>query len=165
MNDSRRFNALHSAVLGLLLTMALHGAAWATMVPSGTYLYDATFSESDAGFISFDGTGFVTPTDPNALTDTLLFELTSGSGTWNAPFADAVFSISSGFAVQSTVVIDLDNNGVDSGDSISSQLGPGSFSFKDSDEKVIVVGSFNSATFAADHSGNSGGIISSIGGG
>lgn len=165
MNYSRRFNALHSAVLGLLLTMALHGAAWATMVPSGTYLYDATFSESDAGFISFDGTGFVTPTDPNALTDTLLFELTSGAGTWNAPFADAVFSISSGFAVQSTVVIDLDNNGVDSGDSISSQLGPGSFSFKDSDEKVIVVGSFNSATFAADHSGNSGGIISSIGGG
>ena len=151
-------------ISGLLFLGAVDQAL-GTLVPVGTYSFGATFSEVNTGLMAFDGNQFVTVTDSNQPRDTLRMQLIDDSGVLLQDYADATFSIISGFSVQSTVVIDRSSNGVDSGDNISSQIGPGVFSFVDSYDKIIVKGAFDSATFASDHSGNSGGIIASSGGG
>ena len=163
MTFFRGARILAQLVLGATVWFGIHSTISATTVPNGTYSFDAIFS--DSGLMSFDGTRFTTPADPNVPVDNLNVELEDGSGTLLQGYPDATFQIDSGFQVESTIIVDTNNNDVGPGDAISSQIGPGTFTFKDGGGQDIFLGSFNSATFASDYGGNSGGIIASSGGG
>ena len=134
-----QFPALAIATVVFLLLLA-PGTARAVIVPAGPHTFDANLPGN--GFVSFDGTKFITPASPPKT-----LGVSIDGGALFQPYPLSSLTITSGFAVTSLYVVDPGGI-IAPGDPIFGLVGPGTFSISDG-LGVIMTGSFASGTWTS----------------